>query len=404
MGKSFTDRLTAGQGDNMKLTRIILASVALLAVAGAAFGQGEKQRNQSKGGSSGDLSQYTVSAKAGAVNIAEGDIAYKRDQGDWDLLIAGDDLRSGDVVRTGLSGRAEILLNPGSYLRISENTEFVFTDTSLDNLKIELIRGSAIVEVAVAYGEKGAVASIITPQAEFRVMKGGIYRFDLDAAKTVALVRKGKLAVPQPDAQPTKDSEWVAVTNSQSRRMVVGTAIKEGKKIIIERGQTNILAVSKKEEDSFDAWSRDRAQALIAANKRLMNRGVIATALHRRMISRWDTGSGFWIYNPYSACYTFVPAWFGYSSPYGWGYGYCGCPNYYYPRNGGGWTGGGSGGWTGGGSTGGGSTGSKPGGTTGGSVGGYGDRGGSIGGIGTGRGGSASGRGNSGSRPLPPTP
>jgi hypothetical protein len=214
----------------MKLTRIILATVVLLAVAGAAFGQGERQRYQSKGGSSSDLSQYTVSAKAGAVNIAEGDIAYKRDQKDWDMLIAGDDLRSGDTVRTGPAGRAEILLNPGSYLRISENTEFVFTDTSLDNLKIELLRGAAIIEVAVAYGDKGAVASVITPQSEFRLVKGGLYRFDVDAAKTVALVRKGKLAVPQPDAQPTKDSEWVAVSNGQSRTMVVGTAIKEGKK------------------------------------------------------------------------------------------------------------------------------------------------------------------------------
>ncbi|HEY7545456.1 MAG TPA: FecR domain-containing protein, partial [Blastocatellia bacterium] len=297
-------------------------------------------------------------------------------------------------------------LNPGSYLRISENTEVVFLDTSLDNLKIELLRGAAIVEVAVAEREQGAIASIITPQAEFRIAKGGLYRFDVDAAKTIAVVRKGKLVVPQPDARPTKNSEWVAVSNGQSRTMVVGTAVKEGKKIIIEGGQTSIVAVGKKEEDGFDMWSRDRAQSLIAANKRLMNRGIIASAIQRRMITRWDSpwgiGNGFWIYNPYSGCYTFVPAWFGYSSPYGWGYGYCGCPTYYYPRNGGGWTGGGntggSGGWTGGGgSTGGTTGGSKPGGSTGGSVGGFGDRGGSIGGVGTGRGGSASGRG--GSRP-----
>lgn len=380
----------------MKLTRIALTTVALLVVVGATFGQGEKQRSQSKGGSFSDLAQYTVSAKAGAVNIAEGDIAYKRGQGDWDMLIAGDDLRSGDAVKTGPAGRAEILLNPGSYLRISENTEFVFVDTSLDNLKIEIIRGAAIVEVAVADGEQGAVASVITPHSEFRVVKGGLYRFDVDAAKTVAFVRKGKLVVAQPDARPTKDSEWVAVTNGQSRTMVVGTAVKEGKKIVIEGGQTSLFASGKKEEDLFDAWSRDRAQSLIAANKRLMNRGIISSAIERRMITRWDSpwgvGSGFWIYNPYSGCYTFVPGFSGYSSPYGWGYGYCGCPSNYYPRNGGGWNGGGStggsGGWTGGDSTGGGSTGgsggSKPGGSTG----------GSVGGIGSGRGG--------GERTLPP--
>jgi hypothetical protein len=394
----------------MKITRIILAALVVFTLAGATFGQQGKREGQSRKPALTDPTQYTVSAKAGAVNIADGDVAYKRGEDDWDLLIAGDDLRSGAVVKTGATGRAEILLNPGSYLRVSEHTELVFVDTSLDNLKIEILKGSAIIEVAVADWESGPIASIITPHSEFRIVRGGLYRFDVAAGRTVAAVRKGKLLVPQPSAKHVKGEEWVAVSNGQSRTMVPAIAVKEGRQIVIESGQTNIVAFDRKAEDSFDLWSKDRARTLIAANKRLANQVFANGAIARRMyISRWDTGSGFWIYNAYLGCWTFLPGYYGYSSPYGWGYPYCHNPYYGYPGGGGstGGTGGGvsrdggsSGGWTGGS----GGTITRGGGNTGGWTGGSGGtitRGGS-----SGSGSSSSSSGGSsggGARSLPPS-
>ena len=45
---------------------------------------------------------------------------------------------NGDAVRTGLDGRVEMLLNPGSYMRVGENSEFELADNSLNNLEVRL--------------------------------------------------------------------------------------------------------------------------------------------------------------------------------------------------------------------------------------------------------------------------
>ncbi len=72
-----------------------------------------------------DREQYVISAKAGGVNLVSGDVTLKR-RGEiqWQSLTSQVDLGSGDIVRTGATGRVEMLLNPGSYLRAAENSEF----------------------------------------------------------------------------------------------------------------------------------------------------------------------------------------------------------------------------------------------------------------------------------------
>jgi len=95
--------------------------------------------------------RFVISAHAGGVNVVTGPAALRtHGNGDWQPLTIKEDLETGDVVRTGLDGRVEMLLNPGSYLRIGENSEFELTDTSLENLEVRLVRGTAIVEVTGA--------------------------------------------------------------------------------------------------------------------------------------------------------------------------------------------------------------------------------------------------------------
>ena len=50
----------------------------------------------------------------------------------------GDTLEIGDRVSTADDGKAEILLNPGSYLRLGGHSAFEFKTTSLDDLQIRL--------------------------------------------------------------------------------------------------------------------------------------------------------------------------------------------------------------------------------------------------------------------------
>src|SRR5712691_6888782 len=95
--------------------------------------------------------KFVISARAGGVNAVTGRATMRaHGNSDWQQLTIKEDLETGDVVRTGLDGRVEMLLNPGSYMRVGENSEFELTHNSLENLEIRLISGTAIVEVTGA--------------------------------------------------------------------------------------------------------------------------------------------------------------------------------------------------------------------------------------------------------------
>src|ERR1041384_1508420 len=91
--------------------------------------------------------KYVISAKAGGINAITGQASvHSKGEVDWQQLSITDDLDAGDRVRTALDGRVEILLNPGSYLRVGGDSEVELSDNSLSNLEVRLLRGTAIVE------------------------------------------------------------------------------------------------------------------------------------------------------------------------------------------------------------------------------------------------------------------
>jgi uncharacterized membrane protein YgcG len=216
---------------------------------------------------------------------------------------------------------------------------------------MELKKGSAIIE-ASALEEP---LKVRTSQTEFSIIRVGLYRFNIAAdGKPEVAVRKGRV-------------------------VVANTVIKGDKKATVENGSPIIAALDKKAVDGFDTWSRDRAQNLIAANKRLSNR-----AMKRSL--RMTFVTNLWVRDSACGCYTFLPSGGGFSSPYGWNYNVCN-PYWYrlgwdYPGYGRGYGNVGSGGGSP--STGGGSGGGIPGGG-GGGVGGGGSRPGPIESPGRGR-------------------
>jgi hypothetical protein len=365
----------------MKSTTIVMAAISVIALAGVGLSQEGSPPSKPKRAAMADISGYTVSAKAGAVNIVEGDVTYRHADGDWDLLIAGDDLKSGDRVRTRATGRAEILLNPGSYLRMSENTEVVFLDTSLGSLKVELLEGSVIIEAAMLDTDKTAIATVVTPAGKLLIALGGLYRFNVEEAKTMALVRKGRLIVPHPGETLPKGGQWIGVSGGAVVEKIPGLPVKAGRMLVIENGARDLVAFDKKAGDEFDSWSRNRAQLLIVANRRLSNRAFNNSSIARAMM--WSN-SGNWVYNAFSGSWTFLPGLWGFTSPYGGGYSTCTSRHYGYPFNGG-WTGGTGEGTGGGGGIGGGSG------------------GGAGGGNGAGSGAGGKRHGETGLRPLGPS-
>ena len=249
---------------------------------------------QDRKSGSDESGQYVVSAKSGIVSIISGDVTLKRGTDKWETLIEGDELKAGDVVKTGAFGRTEILLNPGTYLRLNENTEFAFPDLTSFKLKLSLLSGSAILEASVI----DVAIKFTTPQHLFTIATNGLYRFNAEPeGKSEMMVYKGKVRV-------------------------AGVDVKDGKKVIVGNDAPAVQAFDKKALDTFDTWSKDRAKTIIAANKKLSD---------RRMKSSLTRGlySNLWVYDPFLRGYTFLPGWSGFSSPYGGTYSNCN-PYWYY--------------------------------------------------------------------------
>src|SRR5262249_8020304 len=83
--------------------------------------------------------KFVISAKAGGINAITGQASvHGKGDSDWQQLSITDDLNAGDRVRTAYDGRVEILLNPGSYLRVGGNSEVELSDNTLANLEVRL--------------------------------------------------------------------------------------------------------------------------------------------------------------------------------------------------------------------------------------------------------------------------
>ncbi|HEU4797036.1 MAG TPA: FecR family protein [Pyrinomonadaceae bacterium] len=249
--------------------------------------------------------KFVISAKAGGINaITGGATVTTRGGGDWTELMVTDDLRSGDRVRTAADGRVEILLNPGSYLRVGGNSEVELLDNSLANLEIRLWRGTAIVEATGADGLELNIG-ISTPHTRVAIVRQGLYRLHVvpnDA--TELIVRKGR----------------VILSDSQ-------TKIKGGNKIVFSATNTTVAKLTKeekKDKDEVEVWSKQRAETLAKANRKITDR--MMTSAFASFGNPWDPwrpygrSFGFWFFNPNAGCYTFLPFYYGFGSPYGSSY------------------------------------------------------------------------------------
>jgi len=270
-------------------------------------------------GNAQNRERFTISAKAGGVNSVSGQVMVKRTGQAPQLLTSQDDLASGDVVNTGLGSQAEILLNPGTYLRLAEQSEFEMVDNSLDNLLVKLIKGSAIIE-ATGPGQVELRIPIITEQKRMTIVRAGIYRINVRPGITELFVRKGRMAL------------------GSNRDDIV----KSGKKVTFSGAGQSIAKLEKTEKDEFDDWSKVRGQTLAKANERLSARtlnGFLASSSWGRFDARFGRW-GLWTWSSQVSCYTFLPFYYGWGSPYGSNYGlfapYYGYPGYYpgsNPRN-----------------------------------------------------------------------
>lgn len=272
-------------------TSLILTAIFVLSCSAALMAQNREK--------------FVISAKAGGINAVTGQASvHAKGESDWQQLMVTDDLESGDRVRTASDGRVEILLNPGSYLRIGGNSELEFADNSLANLEVRLLRGTAIVEASGADGTE-LMINISTPHAKLAIVRQGLYRLNVvPGDATELIVRKGRVIFGESH-----------------------TKVKGGNKVVFSAVSTAVAKLTKEEKkkspEEIEVWSKDRAETLAKANRRITNRMLTsAFASFQNPNSLWFgfRNPGFWFYNSGAGCYTFLPLFYGWGSPYGSSY------------------------------------------------------------------------------------
>ena len=246
--------------------------------------------------------KYVISAKAGGINAVTGQAkVHSKGESDWQQLTITDDLNAGDRVRTDFDGRVEILLNPGSYLRVGGNSEVELANNALDNVELRLLKGTAIVEATGADGLELNI-NISTPHAKLAIVRHGLYRLNVVPGDTTELiVRKGRVLVG--------DSH---------------TKVQGGNKVIFSQTNISVAKLTKEEKKALekqdiDVWSQARAETLAKANRRITNRMLTSAFASSDPFghARYSRGFGLWFYNSIAGCYTFIPWYYGWRSPYG---------------------------------------------------------------------------------------
>ncbi len=79
-------------------------------------------------------------------NAVEGQVIYQRNDGKFDIE-PGLKLEEGNVIRSGANAYAEVLLQPGNYLRVGEATECQILSGDHDRIRIRLLRGAISLEI-----------------------------------------------------------------------------------------------------------------------------------------------------------------------------------------------------------------------------------------------------------------
>jgi hypothetical protein len=238
------------------------------------------------------MPQATISARPGVVNYIEGHAHIDGHE------LSGSNLRNvvlyaNQTLSTDV-GKAEVLLTPGVFLRLGDNTAIRMISPSLTDTQVEVLKGEAMVEAAQVVKDNNI--EVISHGAVIRIDKAGLYRINGDTPPSVS-VFDGRAQVRMGDAsqQVKKDHELILAAGSKPQKF------------------------DKKTPDELYAWSNVRSEYEAGAS--------YASARTAAASYSGDSGLGFasgtgpgWYYNSPWNSWAWLPG-NGYAfSPFGYGF------------------------------------------------------------------------------------
>ena len=238
-------------------------------------------------------------ARPGTINYIEGS-----------ALLAGEPVSQKSVGTAALDpgqvlsteqGHAEVLLTPGIYFRLDDNSSVKMISPDLTDTQLVLDKGRATVEVDEIHPENNV--QIVDDGVSTQLLKNGLYEFNADNG--TARVFSGKAAAHE-------GSKWIVIKGGHQLALSEDAELKP------------VHFDKKQDQDELYNWSSLRSEYLSEANSQL---------------SGYYGGYGYapgWYWDPWLFDYTFMGP-YPFYSPFGWGFypfGYYGGFGYggYYGR------------------------------------------------------------------------
>ena len=255
-----------------RMPRLKVLMLSLATLCASAFGQ-----------AANPASPGTLNYVEGQASI-EGRALSPKSVGDTEL-------QAGQFLSTA-NGKTEILLTPGVFLRLGDNSTVQMVSTSLTRNEIRLDKGSANVEVDQIYKQNTILVDMKNGQTQ--LLKNGLYLFNAD--NSTVRVFDGKAAV-YPGA------------NLQTN--IKPIEVKGGRQVVLTGEAVKPQHFDKKQAENGELykWSSLRSRYLGEANVDLASEYAGASGF---------TPGWYWAGGPFG--YTWLPgaglAW----NPYGYGF------------------------------------------------------------------------------------
>jgi len=267
--------------------------------------------------------QNVISAHSGTIHYMEGQVELDGQAVQQDIQKGQfAEMKSGQTL-TVKDGQAEILLTPGVFLRVAENSSVTMLSNKLADTKVQVVSGSVITEVGELLQDNAITLKF--QDSEISLGKRGLYRIDSDPARV--RVYDGEARVTSPTG------EVVAVRKGHE----------------LEFGaQLEAKSFDTKQTDAFYNWCarRDKyiAEANIYAAKSARDSGYgftnasytpgygsgYGSGLGYGAYGGYGSGFGSWMYNPYFGMFTYMPYTGMFYSPFGYSFFSPGMVGYLY--------------------------------------------------------------------------
>jgi hypothetical protein len=238
---------------------------------------------------SGNLASQRGPARPGTINYVEGQATINGQPVDPNA-IGSVELQPGQTLATQ-NGRAEILLTPGIFVRLGNNTSVQMVSPDLANTEVRVENGRVLAEVD--WIQKENKIRVDAGNTPVELQQKGLY--DLDADRNQVRVFDGRAAVLDGDRE---------------------THVQGGHEVTLGTEKLQPQGFDKKSyEDDLYRWSKLRSSYLAEANVEMAQTyyGSFGWAP-----SPW-IGTG-WYWDPWYSAYTWLPGDGLFWNPFGFGF------------------------------------------------------------------------------------